>query len=90
MAEMVYFQLGADSGYAAVADSLQEFQKGYKPDGYYRSNPQKYQRDNVNALDHFIRCLSSTKTKKLNVSLTDTERDAITRWIRSRYACEGA
>ena len=71
----------------AVAESLQEFQKGYRPEGFYSSKPQAYQRDNANAVDHFIRCLSSTKTKKLNVSLTDAERGAVLKWLKNRYAC---
>ena len=72
---------------SAVAKSLQEFQKGYRPDGFYSSKPEAYQRDNANAVDHFIRCLSSTKTKKLNVSLNATELEALLRWLKNRYTC---
>jgi hypothetical protein len=72
---------------SAVAKSLQEFQRGYRPDGFYSSKPEVYQRDNANAVDHFIRCLSSTKTKKLNVSLSATEQEALLRWLKGHYAC---
>lgn len=70
-----------------VAKSLQEFQKEYGPDGFYSSRPEAYQRDNANAVEHFINCLSSDKTKKLNVSLSTTEIEALRRWLRNRYAC---
>lgn len=72
---------------SAVAKSLHEFQKGYRPDGFYSSKPDAYQRNNANAVDHFIRCLSSEKTKKLNVSLSANELEVLLRWLKSRYAC---
>lgn len=71
----------------SVSKALQEFQTGYKPNGFYSGKPQAYQRDNANAVDHFIRCLSSTKTQKLNVPLSDMEREIVLKWLRNRYEC---
>lgn len=70
----------------ALAESVLGFQCDYAPDGYYGRNPKDYERNNANTIDHFMRCLSSIKTKKLNVALTADERDAVLRWLETRYA----
>ena len=69
----------------ALSGSLALFQKDYGPDGYYTGEPKKYLRDNANTIDHFCRCLTSVKTKKLNVALSGQQKSAILTWLKDRY-----
>lgn len=68
-----------------IADAIEKFQKEYEPDGFYTRRPEVYQRDNKNALDHFLRCLSSNKTRMMNVSMTEGQKKALATWLANRY-----
>lgn len=68
-----------------LSKKLTLFQKDYGPDGYYTSEPKKYLRDNANTIDHFCRCLSSDKTKKLNVTLSAQQKATILTWLKDRF-----
>ena len=68
-----------------LATAIGLFQKEYQPDGFYSRRPEEYQRDNKNALDHFLRCLSSKKTRMMNVPLTDDQKKALATWLANRY-----
>lgn len=69
----------------ALAQSLKEFQKEYRRGGYYFQKEKDYKRDNKSTIDHFMRCLSSLKTKKYNVPLPGIETPALRDWLRERY-----
>jgi hypothetical protein len=69
----------------ALSAKVALFQAGYGPTGFYAGDPKKYPRDNASAIDHFCRCLSSGKTKDMNLALSVKQKDSVVLWLKLRY-----
>lgn len=67
--------------------SVSEFCKKYAPGGWYWKNPNKYQQENPDLIDHLLRCLISDKTTDLNFRWQGEEAKRFQSFLEARYRC---